>query len=141
MRWLAHAIYCPDNLTTPFLRGERRAGRIFQSSAGTKAQDCPVLVSGSFSKFTRAYSMLGNGVARLLAHRNRSALRRTDATDEVPDVTAVVAIAVELNIATIVSQVVTTHGIVDSSRPPATVRDKAERAIVVVAACDCAESS
>ena len=69
------------------------------------------------------------------------ALRRTDAADEDPVVTSVVAIAEELPIATIVGQVVTIRGIAGSSRPPVPVPGTDERPKVVVAACDCAKSS
>ena len=60
-------------------------------------------------------------------------LRRPHAADEVPVVTIVVVIAVELTIATIVVQVVTIRGIVGRSGPPVAVPGIVERAIVVVA--------
>ena len=68
------------------------------------------------------------------------ALRRTDATDIVPDVTVVVATADERIIATAVAQVVPIRGTAGSSRPPVPVPGTVERPIVVVAACDCGES-
>ena len=70
-----------------------------------------------------------------------SALRRTDTADEEPVVTEVAAIAGELPIATIVVQVVTTHGTDGSSRPPAPDSVTVERPTDVAAACDCAKSS
>ena len=68
-------------------------------------------------------------------------LRRTHAANEVPVVTVVVVIAVELPIATIVVQVVTIRGIVGCSRPPVAVPGIVERTIVVVATRYGAKSS